>query len=167
MCLFRYDRYKFFEHARWSTRMGRLFPESGIRGRHHCLQRRRSFYAQAEHCALQLYIVDQVARARSPWQQAVDGSQLIFDVPRTEARFTATANFDLWPAAHLHTQWVGNGSQSDPTFDSFYASMVPSLADPVESSQKVLNAAVELLDKIGVHAYIVPVLFEFALTRGL
>lgn len=98
----------------------------------------------------QLYIVDQASRARSPWQQTVDGQQSIFDTLTIEKMFTATQRFDLWPNAHLHTQWVGNGSQGDPTFDSFYASIVPSLASAAEASQKTHNGVVALLDKIGV-----------------
>ncbi|KJA21010.1 hypothetical protein HYPSUDRAFT_68131 [Hypholoma sublateritium FD-334 SS-4] len=97
----------------------------------------------------ELYIVDQASRARSPWQQTVDGQQSMFDTLTIEKMFTATQRFDLWPNAHLHTQWVGNGSRGDPTFDSFYASIVPSLASAAEASQKTHNGVVALLDSIG------------------
>jgi hypothetical protein len=36
-----------------------------------------------------------------------------------EQQFTAPQDFDLWPQAHLHTQWPGSGLQGDPTFDNF------------------------------------------------
>ncbi|KAF8967508.1 Alpha/Beta hydrolase protein [Flammula alnicola] len=97
----------------------------------------------------ELYIVDQPSRGRSTWQQGVDGPQSTFDTLTIEQRFTATRRFNLWPQAHLHTQWPGNGSRGDPTFDNFYVSMMPFLMSNVEASVRMHNAGVELLDKIG------------------
>ncbi|KAF9554877.1 alpha/beta-hydrolase [Agrocybe pediades] len=97
----------------------------------------------------ELYILDQPSRARSPWQQGIDGPQSIFDSLTIEQRFTAAQRFNLWPQAHLHTQWPGNGSRGDEVFDSFYRSIVPSLMSNVESSQKTRDAGIALLDKIG------------------
>ncbi|KAJ3517009.1 hypothetical protein NLJ89_g778 [Agrocybe chaxingu] len=97
----------------------------------------------------ELYIIDQPSRARSPWQQGVDGPQTIFDALRIEQRFTATKRFNLWPNAGLHTQWPGNGSRGDETFDSFYASIVPALTSNAEASQKFIPVGLALLDKIG------------------
>lgn len=98
----------------------------------------------------QLYIVDQPSRGRSPWQQGIDGPQSHFTTLTIEQRFTATRHFNLWPQAVLHTQWPGNGSQGDETFDNFYASILPFLSSNEEASQKVQRAGVALLDKIGV-----------------
>ncbi|KAJ7781660.1 alpha/beta-hydrolase [Mycena metata] len=75
----------------------------------------------------ELYIVDQPARARSPWQPS-------------QSHFTA---------AVLHTQWPGNGSMGDPTFDKFFASIVPSLNSSTEEAQKINDAGSLLLDQIG------------------
>ncbi|KAF9554875.1 alpha/beta-hydrolase [Agrocybe pediades] len=97
----------------------------------------------------EVYLLDQVARARSPWQQAVDGPQSTVDALIIEQRFTATELFNIWPQAKLHTQWPGNGTRGDPIFDNFYRSTVPSLVDQVETSNKVRAAAAALLDKIG------------------
>src|SRR5262249_43064446 len=57
--------------------------------------------------------------------------------------------YQLWPQAHLHTQWPGTGAPGDPAFDQFYASQVPSIQD--FTLQQILNrdAIVALLEKIG------------------
>ncbi|KAF9453619.1 alpha/beta-hydrolase [Macrolepiota fuliginosa MF-IS2] len=97
----------------------------------------------------EIYLIDQPARARSPFQAGVDGPQSTFDTYSIESRFTATGRFKFWPQATLHTQWPGNGSMGDPVFDAFYASTVPSLISEEETSVKMKNAGSSLLDKIG------------------
>jgi pimeloyl-ACP methyl ester carboxylesterase len=96
-----------------------------------------------------VYVVDQVARGRAAqWSQA-NGPVTAANITRLEQRFVAPERFDLWPQAHLHTQWPGTGKPGDPSFDQFYASQFPSLADfPL---QQALNrdATVALLDRIG------------------
>ncbi|EGN95897.1 hypothetical protein SERLA73DRAFT_113625 [Serpula lacrymans var. lacrymans S7.3] len=93
--------------------------------------------------------LDQPARGRSAWQENVDGNLTNFDTYTVESHFTAVQRFDLWPQASLHTQWPGNGSVGDETFDAFYMSMMQSLASEVESSQLVQAAGSTLLDEIG------------------
>ncbi|KAF8897146.1 Alpha/Beta hydrolase protein [Infundibulicybe gibba] len=97
----------------------------------------------------ELYIVDQPSRGRSAWQINVDGPQSTDDALIIESHFTATQNFNLWPQASLHTQWPGNGTMGDATFDRFYASTVPSLVSDLESSEKIRAAGSQLLDQIG------------------
>ncbi|THV05344.1 alpha beta-hydrolase [Dendrothele bispora CBS 962.96] len=97
----------------------------------------------------ELYIIDQPSRARSAWQIGIDGNQTTTDTFTVQARFTASERFNLWPHAHLHTQWPGEGIVGDPVFDEFYASTVPSLTSEEESSVKVKAAGVKLLDRIG------------------
>ncbi|KII96010.1 hypothetical protein PLICRDRAFT_97935 [Plicaturopsis crispa FD-325 SS-3] len=97
----------------------------------------------------ELYIVDQPGRARSPWQQTVDGPVLTFDTNFFESYFTATEKFNLWPQASLHTQWPGNGTKGDQIFDNFYFSGVQSISSDIETSQLMLNAGPKLMDKIG------------------
>ncbi|THH21853.1 hypothetical protein EUX98_g8264 [Antrodiella citrinella] len=96
-----------------------------------------------------VYLMDQPSRGRSPWLQNIDGPQTVFSTELVESMFTATARFDLWPNATLHTQWPGNGSVGDAVFDEFYASMVPLLSTDVESATKNQKALVDLVDKIG------------------
>jgi len=96
-----------------------------------------------------VYVVDQVARGRAAqWSHAngpVSGSNL----QRLEQRFVAPEKFNLWPQAHMHSQWPGKGEPGDSTFDQFYASQFPSLVDfPLQQSLNT-TAAVALLDRIG------------------
>jgi pimeloyl-ACP methyl ester carboxylesterase len=96
-----------------------------------------------------VYVVDQVARGRAAeWSQA-NGPVSASNLTRLEQRFVAPERFDLWPQAHLHTQWPGTGKPGDAAFDQFYASQFPSLVD--FPTQQALNrdAAVALLDRIG------------------
>jgi hypothetical protein len=103
----------------------------------------------------QLYIVDQPSRGRSAWQQGMDGPQNIFDTLTIEKRFTATQRFHLWPQASLLTQWLGNGSLGDDTFNKFYSSIVPGLVSNLEASEKMKHAGSALLDRVGVQYIII------------
>ena len=58
--------------------------------------------------------------------------------------------YKIWPQARLHTQWPGNGSFGDPTFDQFYKSTHPALKSTVETSNLILSAGSKLIDSIGV-----------------
>jgi pimeloyl-ACP methyl ester carboxylesterase len=96
-----------------------------------------------------VYVVDQVARGRAAqWSQA-NGPVSAANLSRLEQRFVAPERFKLWPQAHLHTQWPGDGKPGDAAFDQFYASQFPSLVD--FATQQALNrdATVALLDRIG------------------
>jgi len=96
-----------------------------------------------------VYVVDQVARGRSAhWGQTL-GAMTSPNLPRVEQRFVAPERFNLWPQAHLHTQFPGTGKPGDPGFDAFYASQVPSLADFARQQAVNRDAGVALLDKIG------------------
>jgi len=97
----------------------------------------------------ELYIIDQPSRGRSPWQKGVEGPQGIFDTRIIEQRFTATQRFQLWPQASLLTQWPGNGSVGDDTFDKFYSSIVPVLLSNEEASERIKHAGSALLDRVG------------------
>jgi len=76
------------------------------------------------------------------------------DSVTVEQRFTATKKYNMWPKAHLHTQWPGNGTRGDEIFDSFYRTIVPALSSNVEASQKFRPVGAALLDRIGVRIYI-------------
>ncbi len=99
-----------------------------------------------------VYVVDQPTRGRSPWHESV-GPVIRFPADQVEQRFTAAANFNLWPQAKLHTQWPGEGPlkglRGDPIFDQFYASQVEYIGvnAVVEELNRAAGAA--LLDKIG------------------
>lgn len=85
----------------------------------------------------------------------MDGPQIIFDALKIEKRFTATQRFQLWPQASLLTQWLGNGSVGDDTFDKFYSSIVPALVSTREACEKIKHAGSALLDRVGVHFFFI------------
>ena len=93
-----------------------------------------------------VYVVDQPARGRSIYQQPLYGTVSPNSVLQMEQQFTAPQDFDLWPQAHLHTQWPGSGLQGDPTFDNFMRG-----TNGAVPTQEVLNIAsgAALIDRIG------------------
>ena len=96
-----------------------------------------------------VYVVDQVARGRAAnWSQA-QGPVQPANVERLTQRFVAPERFKMWPHAHLHTQWPGEGKPGDPAFDQFYASQFPSLASFQKQQEINPPALIALLDKIG------------------
>ena len=96
-----------------------------------------------------VYVVDQVARGRSAYWSQVYGplppSRLAF----VEQRFVAPEQTPMWPQAHLHNQFPGDGVPGDPNFDQFYAAQFPSIASFPQQQQLNRDALVALLDKIG------------------
>jgi pimeloyl-ACP methyl ester carboxylesterase len=96
-----------------------------------------------------VYVVDQPGRGRSAYQADLYGGVTTPSLDNVQRRFVAPERYQLWPQAHLHTQWPGTGAPGDPAFDQFYASQVPSIQD--FTLQQMLNrdAIVALLEKIG------------------
>ena len=96
-----------------------------------------------------VYVVDQPGRSRASYNGEADGPQAFPDLLNTEQRFTAPEKFNLWPQAHLHTQWPGGGMAGDPVFDQFYASQVPFVQNAEKAQTMTRDALVALLEKIG------------------
>jgi hypothetical protein len=96
-----------------------------------------------------VYVVDQPGRGRAAYETEHYGAPTRLDLENIERRFVAPERYNLWPQAHLHTQWPGKGAPGDAVFDQFYASQVPSIQN--FTLQQLLNrdAIIELLDKIG------------------
>jgi pimeloyl-ACP methyl ester carboxylesterase len=96
-----------------------------------------------------VYVVDQAGRGRSAYEPASYGPLGRVDLENTERRFAAPERFNLWPQAHLHTQWPGKGEPGDAVFDQFFASQVPSIEN--FTLQQTLNrdALLALLEKTG------------------
>jgi pimeloyl-ACP methyl ester carboxylesterase len=96
-----------------------------------------------------VYVVDQPGRGRAPYEAETYGPMTQLDAENIQRRFVAPERYNLWPQAHLHTQWPGKGAPGDAVFDQFYASQVPSIQN--FTLQQLLNrdAIVALLDKIG------------------
>ncbi|MEA2937480.1 MAG: hypothetical protein QOC56_984 [Alphaproteobacteria bacterium] len=96
-----------------------------------------------------VYVVDGVARGRSAhWSQS-QGAVSTATLDRFTQRFVAPERFKLWPQAHLHNQWPGEGKPGDPAFEQFYASQFPSLTNFTRQQEINPPALIALLEKIG------------------
>jgi len=97
-----------------------------------------------------VYVVDQPGRGRSAYVAdlygPLGGGGNPDNLSRTQ---TATARFNLWPQAKLHTQFPGTGVAGDPLFDAHFATTLPSIQDYVKVNTLVRDGLVALLDKIG------------------
>lgn len=95
-----------------------------------------------------VYLTDQPERGRSPWLPG-SGSMAAFSTQVIESLFTAVTKYNLWPQAHLHTQWPGTGLAGDAAFDNFYATQVQLQTDLLISEMNNAKAYAALVDKIG------------------
>ena len=96
-----------------------------------------------------VYIMDQVGRGRSAYVDGVYGRNNPKAPKFVEREFVAYERYNLFPQAHLHTQWPGSGVVGDPLFDQFQASMLPDFKDRKLREPLNRDAGVALLDKIG------------------
>jgi pimeloyl-ACP methyl ester carboxylesterase len=96
-----------------------------------------------------VYVVDQAGRGRSAFLNGPYGSQTTSSLDFVQQRFTASENYNLWPQAHLHTQWPGKGTPGDPIFDQFYAAQVPGMTSYSLQQELSSDGLIALIDKIG------------------
>ena len=96
-----------------------------------------------------VYVVDQVARGRSPYIVEVYGPSRAQSREYTMQRFSTSEKYNSWPQAKLHTQWPGNAQPGDPVFDNYFASSVPSMDNREAQSNMNIEALTALLDRIG------------------
>jgi pimeloyl-ACP methyl ester carboxylesterase len=96
-----------------------------------------------------VYVVDQVARGRSPYIADVYGPARTQTGEYAMQRFSTGEKYNLWPQAKLHTQWPGTGDPGDPVFDNYFASNVPSMEDRGMQARMNVDALAALLDRVG------------------
>lgn len=97
-----------------------------------------------------VYVVDQPGRGRASFPAELYGPLSPAPNPETvQQRFTSIERYNLWPQAHLHSQWPGDGKPGDPIFDQFMASQVPGIPNFTEQQRLNRDAIVSLLEKIG------------------
>jgi pimeloyl-ACP methyl ester carboxylesterase len=96
-----------------------------------------------------VYVVDQVGRGRSGYLAAAYGPDRNSERSNSASRFVSQEKFNLWPQAHLHTQWPGTGEPDDDATMQLASGQLPAISS--FNKQQVLNrdALVALLDKIG------------------
>jgi pimeloyl-ACP methyl ester carboxylesterase len=96
-----------------------------------------------------VYVIDQPGRGKAAYEAALYGPATQVDLENVLRRFIAPERYNLWPQAHMHTQWPGQGAPGDPIFDQFYASQVPSIQNYALPQALNRDAILALLDKIG------------------
>ncbi|MEY4880163.1 MAG: hypothetical protein RJB62_1632, partial [Pseudomonadota bacterium] len=96
-----------------------------------------------------VYIVDQVARGRSPYIDNIYGEQRYQTYDFVQQRFAASEEYKLWPQAELHNRWPGTAKPGDPAFDNYYAGGTGSMANREMQTQMNIDALAALLDRIG------------------
>jgi pimeloyl-ACP methyl ester carboxylesterase len=96
-----------------------------------------------------VYVVDQPGRGRAAYQADLYGPAAPLNLEATQRQFAAPERYNLWPQAHLHTEWPGKGVPGDSIFDEFYSSQMPSIQDFTLQQSLNRDAIVALLAKIG------------------
>ncbi|SRR6266540_1785862 len=96
-----------------------------------------------------VYVVDQPARGRSAYHSQLGNLGDPANALRAQQLWAAHERFNLWPAAQLHTQWVGPAVDGDPTFEQFLASQSDAITTAVLQEQLTADGLVALLDRIG------------------
>src|ERR1700675_3139832 len=96
-----------------------------------------------------VYVVDQPGRGRSGYLAAAYGPDRNVQRDNSASRFVAQEKFNLWPQAHLHTQWPGTGEPDDDASMQLASGQLPAIES--FTKQQVLNrdALIALVDKIG------------------
>jgi pimeloyl-ACP methyl ester carboxylesterase len=100
-----------------------------------------------------VYVFDQPARGRSPYDESVHGPRVPPPPPEVISRFFTATGKSIF-AAGAHSQWPGSGESGDALFDRFYSSLVPELAERGVMEQLMREAGASLLDHIG-PAYVI------------
>lgn len=89
-----------------------------------------------------VYLVDVQHRGRAVNMVREDQKKFIFSAEKCERVFAGKDNLEC-------TQWFGKPERGDESFDTFYATITPSLNDNRQMQSYMQKAGAELLDKIG------------------
>ena len=96
-----------------------------------------------------VYVVDQPGRGRSGYSTEDYGPAKVADMEGGLRRYLAQEKFNLWPQAHLHTQWPGNGAPDDPISIQMVSNYLPEIVDFTKQQSLNRDSLVALFDKIG------------------
>jgi pimeloyl-ACP methyl ester carboxylesterase len=96
-----------------------------------------------------VYVVDQPGRGRSGYLGVAYGPDRNVERSNSASRFVAQEKFNLWPQAHLHTQWPGSGEPDDDASMQLASSQLPAIASFTKQQFLNRDALVALLEKIG------------------
>jgi len=96
-----------------------------------------------------VYVVDQPGRGRSGYSSEQYGPAKVADLESSMRRYLAQEKFNLWPQAHLHTQWPGNGTADDPITIQMVSNYLPEIEDFTRQQFLNRDALVALFGTIG------------------
>lgn len=96
-----------------------------------------------------VYVVDQVGKGRSPYYAEIYGPNGQTDMSNNQSRYIAEEKFNLWPQAHLHTQWPGGSGLDDAAVQQLVSSQLPSIKDFHRQQELNTVGLIALVDKIG------------------
>ena len=96
-----------------------------------------------------VYVVDQVGKGRSPYYPDVYGAYEQTDMSNNQGRYVAQEKSNLWPQAHLHTQWPGGNTLQDPAVQQLMSSQIASIKDFHKQQELNVAGLIALVDKIG------------------
>jgi pimeloyl-ACP methyl ester carboxylesterase len=96
-----------------------------------------------------VYLVDQPGRGRSVYHRDIHGDLEWISAEELSRDYTSPARHNLYPQAHLHTQWPGSGLPGDPVFDNYLASMLGKVVNRTVREEQNRDAGAALLDRIG------------------
>src|SRR5262249_18959563 len=81
-----------------------------------------------------VYVVDQPGRGRSGYVAELYGQPRLADGESAQRRYLQQEKHKLWPQAHLHTQWPGNGEPDDAVTLQMVGSFLPEIALPQQQA---------------------------------
>jgi pimeloyl-ACP methyl ester carboxylesterase len=96
-----------------------------------------------------VYVVDQPGRGRSGYLAQSYGPWKVADGEGGQRRYLAQEKYQLWPQAHLHTQWPGSGAADDPVTLQMISGYLPEISDFTRQQFLNRDALVALIDKVG------------------
>jgi pimeloyl-ACP methyl ester carboxylesterase len=96
-----------------------------------------------------VYVVDQPGRGRSGYLAAAYGPGRNVERGNSASRFVAQERFNLWPQAHLHTQWPGTGEPDDDASMQLASGQLPAIGSFTKQQFLNRDALLALLEKIG------------------
>jgi pimeloyl-ACP methyl ester carboxylesterase len=96
-----------------------------------------------------VYVVDQPGRGRSGYSTETYGPSRVADMEGGLRRYLQQEKYNLWPQAHLHTQWPGSGAPDDPISIQMVANYLPEIEDFTKQQFLNRDSLVALFDKIG------------------
>jgi pimeloyl-ACP methyl ester carboxylesterase len=96
-----------------------------------------------------VYVLDGVGRGRAYYAADMYGPTVQLDVEHYKYKIFSPEKYNLYPQAHLHTQWPFKSEPGESVFDQVVAAAMPGIGDWPEVMTLSRDAIVALLQIIG------------------